>query len=176
MAVSGPDWERLVTGRDLSAWGDAERFSVIHCILTTLAWAENESVETEVAFVFDDRPARRDANQRVFSIYQAYAETERPTPKPVGISFLNSEKTLPLQAADMFAWECNRWAQKWLLDRTAHPRAHLRRFLETGRFRVQCGTPDAIQKMLDSIEPGSKQDDVLDRLAAFFTAPLPDPA
>ena len=175
MALPGPEWGRLVTGDHLAGWGDAERFTVTNCILTTLEWAERESVETEVAFVFDDRPARSDANMRVFSIYQHYAETERPTPKPVGISFLNSEKTLPLQAADMYVWECNRWARGWLADRKARPRKHLQRFFETGRYRLQCGTPETIQRMVDNVSPGSWQEDALGRMAAFFNAENPNP-
>ena len=130
MAVCEPDWSELVTGDQLAAWGDAEPFFVTQCILRTLESAETESVESEVAFVFDNRPQRNKSNQLVFSIYQHYAEQVRPNPKPVGISFLSSAKTVPLQAADMFAWESYRHAQHWLVDGfKTKPRAHFLHFL-----------------------------------------------
>ena len=42
---------------------------------------------------------------------------------------------------------------EWLARSKGRPRKHLQRFLKTGRYRLQCGTPDPIQKMLDQAEP-----------------------
>jgi len=175
MVVSTPDWDELVKGDYLDGWGDAERFSVTNCLLTTLEWAARESVETEVAFVFDDRPQRRESNRRVYSIYQHYSESERVTPKPVGISFLGSEKSLPLQAADMFAWESNRYAQEWLAKREKmRARPHFRHFLATNRFKLQCGTREAIKAMIANVEPGSWKEAAIERLAEYFRASSPN--
>jgi hypothetical protein len=171
MVVSDRDWRRLVTGDQLLAWGDGERFCVVHCIMKTLEWAEVESVESEVAFVFDDRAARRDSNHRVFSIYQHYAETTLPRPKLAGIRFINSDISVPLQAADMFVWESNRFGQKWLIHRQkTRPRPHFQRFLETNRFRLQCATHEAIRALVASIEPGSKNAETIAHMARFFNA------
>lgn len=175
MAVSGPDYARLVTGVQLEAWGDAERFTVIQCFLRTLDWASTESVETEAAFVFDDRPQRREANERVFKIYQQFSAERHVSPKPTGIAFLNSEKTIPLQAADMFAWESNRFSLEWLKHgEKAVPRAHFRHFLKSRRFQIQGGGATQIEAMVKSIAPGSRQEFALEKLASYFTAPTAD--
>ena len=108
LALPAPDEERLLYGTNLAAWGDARRFSVTNCILTTLAWAEAESVETEVAFVFDNHPGAHRRQSARISIYQHYTKTVRPTPKPVGMHSQLRKDAAGLQAADMYAWECYR--------------------------------------------------------------------
>jgi hypothetical protein len=172
MAVSGPDWDRLVAGVHRDAWGDGERFSVLQCFLRTLDWASRESVETEAAFVFDDRPQRREANERVFRIYQNFSAERGLHPKPVGIAFLNSEKTIPLQAADMFAWESNRFSLQWLREgNKAVLRAHFRRFLETRRFQMQCASSAQIEEMINKL---GGRTETLEKIANYFNAPTAD--
>jgi hypothetical protein len=53
-------------------------------------------------FVFDDRPHRQRENKIVFDVFQSQC---MPPPELVGVFFSTSDKLLPLQAADLIAWE-----------------------------------------------------------------------
>ena len=171
IGISAPDWAELVTGERLAAWGDPERQCVMNCLWATLQWASRASVEREVAFVFDDRPARRESNRRLFSLYQYWSEQKGLVPKPTGLAFLSSDKIIPLQAADMFAWESNRWMKD---DVPSRP--HFSHFLKTRRFYFSFGNRAQIQAMLAETPTGSDAEGNLSRIAAYFRSPSPDPS
>lgn len=51
-----------------------------------------------------------------------------------GLAFRSMEKVLPLQGADMIAWETYFYACAILKTPGASPRTHLQRYIDTGRF------------------------------------------
>ena len=98
------DWDALVSGDICRFLGDAERFCVTQCFVWVREWADR-SGETEIAYVFDNRPHRSELNKRVFEFFQRYHEVTKEGPIHNSISFLASSDVLPLQAADLVAWE-----------------------------------------------------------------------
>ncbi len=98
-----------------------------------------------MAFILDDRPQRAAANQRVFQIYHEVAQNLKSDVRPVSLGFANSKKVLPLQGADMVAWEFRNYAMAWLKDRSAEVRPHFQRLIETGRFVGQLADRQALE-------------------------------
>lgn len=149
MAVSRNDWEDLVVERDIrAAVGDGELYCFADCVSRMKSFAIEHTKETEIALVFDNRPHRTDANQRVFHYYQ----NKLIGPELVSITFLSSVLTVPLQGADMWAWETYRYAVDWLHQNgNATPRPHLKRLIETGRFESLLADRNSIQAFVKII-------------------------
>jgi hypothetical protein len=120
MACSRRDWEELVVGNVLAIMGDPEGLCIRNCFLKAVEWAQNNTFDPEMTFVFDDfdgRPTRQRDNRVVLDIFQRWAA---PPPEIVGMTFLNSLNVLPLQAADYVAWEFYQHA-KDILDSDIRP-------------------------------------------------------
>lgn len=147
-AVRRKDWDELITGHPREALGDAEGFCVRNVYVKTTDWAKNWTSGKDVAFVFDDRPHRRHENQTIFDMFQRHHRASKEVPDLVSITFASSHKILPLQAADMLAWEIYTHAKDVFYERTdsKNPlRPQLRRFQESGRFRIQMATRKNIE-------------------------------
>jgi hypothetical protein len=89
---------------------------------------------TGLSLIFDntgDEPTARYA--AIYDRYQAvYAKLGEPT--LVGLAFRSMIDTLPLQGADMLAWETYFHSLAVMDTPGAQPRPHLMRYAETGRF------------------------------------------
>jgi len=107
MACSRQDWDELIVGDVRAAMGDAEGNCVRNCFLKATGWAQKYTCDPQMMFIFDDRPARQRENKVVFNVFQTQA---MPPPELVGVFFSTSHKLLPLQAADLIAWEFYRYA------------------------------------------------------------------
>jgi Protein of unknown function (DUF3800) len=105
LAVSRKVWDELITGDVRRAFGDAEGYCLRICYVRSLIWARKVTADPQIAYVFDRRPHREKENQRIFDTFRRYGENESLPPKLESISFLSSYDFLPLQAADMIAWE-----------------------------------------------------------------------
>jgi hypothetical protein len=57
-ACSRRDWNELIIGEYRDILGDAEGSCVWNCVLRTAAWAQGNTFDPEMTFVFDDRPHR----------------------------------------------------------------------------------------------------------------------
>ncbi len=90
-------------------------------------------------------------------------------PLPLGISFFASEKFLPLQAADLVAWEYFNYASEWeRRGQQPEPRIHLRRLVESGHFFMQYADRASIARIVASqtIPP-----ELADGIAAILKLP-----
>jgi len=129
--------------------GDAERFCVTQCFVWVREWADR-SGETEIAYVFDNRPHRSELNKRVFEFFQRYHEVTKEGPIHNSISFLASSDVLPLQAADLVAWEYYQLGKEWLITRDdSKKRPHLQRLSEARIMDVQFFGREHIQEMVN---------------------------
>jgi len=104
-AVSRADWDDLITGDVRRMIGDAEGFCIRNVYIRTLRWARQFGGDKNIAFVFDSRPHREKENTRVFDIFQWFQDNQQQNPQLVSATFASSYKILPLQAADLVAWE-----------------------------------------------------------------------
>ena len=148
-AISRADWADLVTGDCERVLGDAERNCVTNCLLISLRWARENSSERRIAFIFDNRPRRQEANERIFSIFQRhFLSGSSGGPQP-SIAFESSEDFLPLQGADIVAWEVYRFGKSWIKNRlNAAASRNLLRLGQTGRLRTQIATREVIENVV----------------------------
>jgi hypothetical protein len=111
MACFRKDWDELITGDARAILGDAEGNAVRNCFLKATTWAQMYTFDPEMMFFFDDRPHRQRENKIVFNVFQTQS---MPPPELVGVSFVTSHKFIPLQAADLMAWEFYQYAKDTL--------------------------------------------------------------
>jgi len=178
-AVARKPWDAYVRGNLRNITGDAERYGVVSCFVQSFKLAqENWPKENQIALAFDNRPHREEANRRVFELYNRHFQRHRKSPEPMGISFLSSEQALPLQAADMVAWESYRHAQEFLKHgRKAKPRPHFNRLVETGRVRAQIADAEVIRRLVKTIPVSQKRlQELGDFMAYGFPADPPKPS
>jgi hypothetical protein len=151
-AVRRKDWDDLVLGEARNALGDAEGFCVRSVYVKTTDWARNWGGDSDLAFVFDNRPQRRAENQHIFEMFQRNHKADRVSPELVSITFASSQKIQPLQAADMIAWEFFAYATDIFHGRTQmfKPlRPQISRFFDSGRYRAQLATRKNIEEIAD---------------------------
>ena len=117
-ACARKDWDDLVTGDIRANVGDSEGFCVRNCFIKSIAWAQHNTFDPEMTFVFDNRPHRQRENKVIFDAFQRVIGL----PSLVGIAFLTSHKVRPLQAADMIAWELYQHAGDILIEGMPVPR------------------------------------------------------
>jgi hypothetical protein len=154
-AARRKDWDELITGDARAALGDAEGFCVRNVYVKTTDWAKNWAGGTDLAFVFDDRPHRRLENKTIFDMFQRHHRAAKQTPELVSITFASSQKILPLQAADMIAWELYIHSMDIFYNRTTNKsplRSQLKRFNDSGRFRIQLATRKNIEDIAKQAE------------------------
>jgi hypothetical protein len=168
MAVSRKDWDELIVGDLRSVLGDPERFSINQCFVKSLAWAQSHTFDPRMSYVFDNRPS---AVQRYAgTVYDAFSQHLQPPPTLVGYSFLSSKEILPLQAADLVAWELYRYAKAILRNglHTPAPKEilHLRKNM---LFDAQIAQRDRIIQLRDHwLEYFKKNPDHLKQMANHF--------
>jgi len=90
--------------------------------------------DRDLSLVFDDRPHRTPLNERIYRQYQSFSQ--QLNAKLLGVSFLNSTQFVPLQAADIFAWEFYNHARDIVNAISNGPRPHAKQFFDTGRFQM----------------------------------------
>lgn len=147
-AIDRKEWDGLIRATVREMTGDAEQYCVISCILRTLEHAKRLAPGEPVAFVFDNRPHREESNKKIFDLYNGYHKIGGPIPEPARIAFESSADTLPLQAADLFAWEVRNHAIDWIhLGHDAPRRPHFVALTKGMKADVQVADREAIQKI-----------------------------
>lgn len=112
IAMSRADWDEIIDGDVRAILGNAEGNAVRNCFVRILHWAVQNTFDPDLAFVFDDSD-NLERKRDILSVYDAFKQ--QVTVKNIsGIAFLDSEVVRPLQAADLFAWEFNRYGQEML--------------------------------------------------------------
>jgi hypothetical protein len=149
-AVLRKEWDSLVTGVSRKALGDAEGFCARNCYVKTLHWASNYTSDPQIAFVFDDRPHRKREFEKLFELFQREGRREGNRPELTNFAFVSSKRVLPLQGADLVAWEFYQHAID-VLHRGIRPKDFQRKqmqvFNKSGRFRLQLATTDNIRQI-----------------------------
>jgi hypothetical protein len=156
-AISRRDWDDLVKGDLRTALGDAEGYSMRLAFVRATKWAREIAFQNEMEFVFDRKKEREKEGKRIFDLFQRYAEIEQVGPAPVSVAFSDSYRILPLQAADMFAWEQYQYARDFLKSngtmRVAR-RRQLQRLSKGGKVTIGIALRSAIEKMV-AMEEGN---------------------
>jgi hypothetical protein len=147
-AVSRKDWDELVVGDDFrGAWGDAEQHCIIGCFSSTTQWAEKNG-HGNMAFIFDDRPHRNDQVKKMFDIFRRGHTAKASTTALDTITFITSAAFIPLQAADLFAWEQYQFANDALKSGSKVPkRKQLARIMKQNRVFLRFVNRAEIKRM-----------------------------
>jgi hypothetical protein len=151
-AIARKHYDQLITGDLRRSSGDAETMCIINCFVKFLSWAKENALGHSIALVFDDRPQKRRDVQKIHDVYRGFVDgyKEPESPEIVSVSFASSRKVLPLQAADLFAWEIYQDSLDSLAGRTEAEgprRKQLIRLIKTGRVRIEFCGPDSVAKM-----------------------------
>jgi Protein of unknown function (DUF3800) len=150
-AVQRKDWDQLIQGNLRRAFGDAEAHCVIYCYGRAMEWAKKYASGSEIAFVFDNRPQRFEQNKRIFGIFERGSAQLSLRPQPVSLTFASSLKVLPLQGADMLAWEVYQHSKDVLAkraDRRKPLRKQLARLVKAGRIYSEVIAREGIERMV----------------------------
>ena len=154
-AVSLKAWDAAIGTRSIRGLRDPTIFCMAQAISWSAKIARDYSPDRQAALVFDDMPERRDINEKLFAAYHRIHNEIASREEVASITFASSELFLPLQAADMIAWESYNYIQDWLRDPATPVRAHLARLAESGRFIAYGAGSRAINEIktwLDGIQ------------------------
>jgi hypothetical protein len=120
-------------------------------------WARDIGCQDKIAFVFDRRQEREKEGKRIYALFEHLAKIEPGAITPVSIDFANSYEELPLQAADLVAWEYYQHAREYLkLGKPYASRKQLQRLWKGGRMKIGLATRSAIEKMVE-LEAGKEE-------------------
>ena len=166
IAVSRQDWDDLVTGDVRAFVGDAEGYCISQCFVRAVRWAKTTTFDPQMTFIFDNREP--EVERRAKTVGDAF-EKHTDSPHIVGTAFLGSKAILPLQAADLIAWEIYQHARQILADGVIAPpkRPSLRRLGTSMPFNTQIALRPAIQQIVDHI--GNSDPEFLEAAAHHFT-------
>jgi hypothetical protein len=161
-------WNEHVTGDLRRASGDAEGGCIRNSFNRTLEWArEFAGAEKEIAFVFDDRPERKKEYEAVYEVFSDTTDAVGARPELVSLTFARAAKILPLQAADLFAWEFYQDELRYMKDSFPRPKQFtsklIDRMAKSGRFRIQTADPSVVPRMMEAVKqvlPPGVQDDL----------------
>jgi hypothetical protein len=174
MACARKDYDALVGGDIRSVLGTPEGFCINQCFVRSLAWAQANTFDPEMSFVFDNRPSL--VKRYAGTVYDAFAKWISPPPKLTGYAFQSSKDVRPLQAADMIAWELYQYAKAILVEGISVPAhkeiLHLRANMD---FQAQIANYAGIAKLRDHWESYfRKNPSLLKQMANHFDFFDPD--
>ncbi len=153
-SVSAKAWNHHVTGDLRRASGDPEGGAIRNSFYMAIDWARTHaSYDSQIAFVFEDRPDRKAEYQAVYNVFSDHNNATGMRPEIASLTFVQARKFLPLQAADLLAWEIYR-DELYFFGKHRKPnqfhRKPLIRLLESGQFRIAAATPETIEKMIEA--------------------------
>jgi hypothetical protein len=150
--VSAPRalWDEMVTGDARAIIGDAEGFCVTMVAHEAFQRAKALGPNADLLLVFDQRPAK--FQRRTETILRIYNQHYRDSGVTLfGPNFSPSDRILPLQAADMVAWEGHFEGRRELLAPAEPSRKHLVHYVETGLVQLMTidrpGLADIVAKV-----------------------------
>ncbi len=140
-AISRKDFDELITGETRRQLGNADDMAFASAISALDCLRDHG-----LTLIFDDTGKQSIARYAaLYDRYQAMFEKEKSR-QINGLSFRSMEAAVPLQGADMIAWETYFYACERLKNPHALPRPHLQRMTETNRFfAVLMGRPEMIE-------------------------------
>jgi hypothetical protein len=127
-----------------------------------------------LAFVFDNRPHRKKENERIFGLFETFQREHTEIPKLASLTFSGSLEVLPLQAADLIAWEFYQHSL-CVLKGEAEPSVPKRKefapLLKEGRLTFAIATRRSVEIIA---ERGAKLDpEFLKRAVGFLESTTP---
>ena len=132
--------------------GDPEGQCVRNVFVKAVEWAKDITTDPQMAFVFDNRPHRQAENQLIFDLYQRYVQIENSRPELYSISFVSAKTLVPLQAADLVAWEVYQHARDILEHGLIKPRRRQYIELASGiKLDAQIVLRRSIRKMVSIV-------------------------
>jgi hypothetical protein len=148
MACSRKDWDELIAGYIRSVLGTPEGFCINQCFVRSVGWVQANAFDPHMTFVFDNRPAG--VQRYAGTVYDAFEKQIMPPPQLAGYTFLSSTQVRPLQAADLIAWELNRYANAILIEGLRVPAKKEILHLKAGiNFDAQIANREGIIKVRD---------------------------
>ena len=151
-ACSRRDSDELVKGDTRDILGDPEGQCVRNVFVKAVEWAKDITTDPQMAFVFDNRPHRQAENQLIFDLYQRYVQIENSRPELYSISFVSAKTLVPLQAADLVAWEVYQHARDILEHGLIKPRRRQYIELASGiKLDAQIVLRRSIRKMVSIV-------------------------
>ncbi len=151
IAISRQDWDEIITGGlRIFLGGDAEGYAITQCITCTVNWAQRNTFDPKLTFVFDNRPS--EIQRHAKAIGDAF-EKVTGSPEITGCAFLSSYDVKPLQAADLFAWEVYQHANEIFNSGIIQPptRSALKRLNENIQMKTQYANRKSIKQIADYI-------------------------
>jgi len=150
IGIQRNDWDEIVTGDIRGFLGDAESYATTQCFVCTLRWAQENTFDPEITFIFHNRPS--EIQRRAKTIGDAF-EKYNTNPHVVDCQFRSSYDLRPLQAADLFAWEVYQHATEIFAAGAIQPpkREPLRRLNANMKMTTQLATRQAVQQIADYI-------------------------
>src|SRR5205085_2469353 len=145
--------DELVSGDWRLAWGDAEQHCIMTCFDRAVVWAKDHTCDEHMAFVFDSRPHRNAQVQKIFDMFHRTHSTFNRRPEIESITFTNSARFLPLQAADLVAWKQYQYVNTFLKsgsDPKTPKSRPLASLLKTNRMDFRIVDRKEIERMLAS--------------------------
>ena len=166
IACSRKDWDELVADNVRAIMGDPEGLCVQNCIMMACAWAQHNTFDPQMKFVFDRRPGRERENKVIFDTFQRQVQ---PPPELVGIAFLTSHRILPLQAADFIAWEFYQHANEILSCGELRPpsRQQFKSLGQKMKFRGQIARRGAIEQLVAHAKKHPRLKEMADHFMTF---------
>ena len=151
MACSRKDYDEVVTGDMKGFMGDAEGFCITQCFVRSLEWAQKNTFDPKITFVFDNRPS--EIQRRAKAVEDAF-KRHTTNPQISGCAFQSSYDIKPLQAADLYAWEVYQHTRQILAERMIGPpkREALRYMNKNMKMTTQFADRSAIQNIVDYIQ------------------------
>jgi hypothetical protein len=169
VVIPRKEWDELVTGDLRTALGDAEGYSLRIAFVRATKWARQTGCDDKIAFVFDQRHEKEAEGKRIFQLFEHLAKIEPNAVKPLSCDFSNSVGVLPLQAADMVAWELYQYSLEYLKRDAPHAgRKQLKRLWQGKRMELGFASRTAIEKMV-GLESGKEKEEHLARVAELLT-------
>jgi hypothetical protein len=169
-AVARRDWDELVSGDVRAFLGDAEGYCISQCFVRALRWAQDNSFDPQMTFVFDNRTPEIERRGR--TIGDAFARQSEQLAPPIiaGTTFLNSTAVVPLQAADMLAWEIYQHAREILSNDgqiTQPSRMSLRQLGQRMPLNTQIAQRHSIERIVTHVQ--NSDPELLRAAAVHFT-------
>jgi hypothetical protein len=168
IACARKDYDELISGDLRGVLGTPEGHCINQCFVRSLSWAQANTFDPEMTFVFDNRPSQ--VKRYAGTVYDAFQRWIDPPPQLTGYAFLNSKDVRPLQAADMVAWELYQNAKDILISGVNVPTPkellHLRKNMD---FPAQIANRESIIKIRDFWEEKFRENpDHLRQMADHF--------
>lgn len=134
VGVPRQEWDQLITGAKRFFLGSVEALCTRFCIMFCAEWAVENSPDKQITIIFDDGPQHVGRSQQISENLKLIHNGAAGRAELFGPSFLPVEKFVPLQAADMFAWESYVYGRELTKDPSKSMRLHFTRFIESNRF------------------------------------------